>query len=155
MNALLLLETVTTFEKLPLITAPPESSTWKLETVCVNAVPGVGLGHVPMLNDAGGVPLGAAVGWGVGVGDTNGVGVAVPLVVAVGRTVGEVDGDGIGLADDDELGIGVGVEAGEEVEPLPLLEVGVGPVDAVDVGWPPGELLGAGDGTTPPVYRRR
>ena len=134
-TALLLLVSVTVFENDPPIWLPLESRTSKPEIgVELNDEPAVPLGSVPITNEAGGVPFGATVGCAVGLGDTNGVGVAVALDVAVGRIVGEVDGDAIGLDDEVPVAIGVGVEPGEAVEPLPPLGIGVGPLDAVDVG---------------------
>ena len=152
MTALLLLESVTVFENEPLIWLPLESSTWNPEIGPVLiAVPALPLGSVPMLNVAGGVPLGDAVGGVVG-GDVGKVGIGDGFDVApVGATVGPPDGELTGLADDEPLGIDEGTELGNALEPPALLDVGVGPADELDIGCPPGELLGAVDGTTPPV----
>lgn len=131
----MLLDSVTVFENAPPIGFPPESRTSKPEIgVELNDVPAVPLGSVPITNDAGGVPFGAAVGCAVGLGDTNGVGVAVALADAVGATVGPPDGDAIGLDDVPPLGSDEGDELGDALELLPPLGTGVGPLEAVDVG---------------------
>jgi hypothetical protein len=71
------------------------------------------------------------------------VGNDVGDVVAVGVVVGGIDGLPVGEPTGDALLVGA------------LDDVGVGPIDALDVGCPPGELLGATDGTTPPVYKTK
>jgi hypothetical protein len=96
--------------------------------------------------------------FGVGVGVGAAVGNGVGGVVAVGEVVGgildDVDGDGNG----DEvppLLTGVGVEPGDVLLVGFPDVVGVGPLDALDVGNPPGDPVGATDGTTPPVYKTK
>ena len=149
-----LLLSVTGFANVPLIGAGVAlyAVTVKMPEAPVIAVPDCPLGRPLIVNVLGTycAPV-LGVGVGLGDGDTNGVGVAVALVVAVGTTVGPPDGELTGLADDEPLGIDEGAELGEALEPPALLDVGVGPADALDVGCPPGELLGAVDGTTPPV----
>ena len=104
-----------------------------------------------MLNDFGAVPLGAAVGGAVGgvvgndVGDV--VAVGAPVGTVVGLPVGELAGDDVA-----PLLTGVGVDAPDGLLVGFAEDVGVGPLDAVDVGNPPGDPVGATDGTTPPVY---
>ena len=125
-------------------------------TACpLSAVPGCGLGHVPMLNDAGGEPLGDVEGGAVGVGVPKVPGEDDALAVAVGASVGPPEGDDSGLDDDDELGIADADDVGDALDPPLGGAVGDAPADAVDVGSPPGDALGATDGTTPPVYRSR
>ena len=91
------------------------------------------------------------VGVGLAGGGENVVGDAVAVLVPVGATVGPLDGELTGLADDEPLGIDEGTELGNALEAPLGGALGDAPADVLDVGCPPGELLGAVDGTTPPV----
>lgn len=156
MTVLLSLDTVTVCEKAPPIGLPFVSRAAKLLIGCpvIDVSPhGTLLGIVPMLNDLGAVPLGDVVGGEVGGVVGNDVGEVLAVGTVVGGTLADVDGDGNG-DDVPPLLTGVGVEPGDVLVGFPD-PVGVGPLDALDVGNPPGELVGALGGTIPPVYNTK
>jgi hypothetical protein len=136
-----LLVTVTGFANVPEIGAFEELSTLRLNVPPAKliGIPACGLLGSPLIASDVGTDADPETGVGVGVGGV--VGNDVGDVVAVGVVVGGIDALPVGELTGDVLLVGA------------LDDVGVGPVDALDVGCPPGELLGATDGTTPPVYK--
>jgi hypothetical protein len=138
-----LLVTVTGLANVPEIGACDELSTLKLNVPPAKliGVPACGLFGSPLIARDVGTDADPDTGVGVGVGCD--VGNDVGGVVAVGVVVGGIDAVPVGELTGDALLVGA------------LDDVGVGPLDALDVGCPPGELLGATDGTTPPVYKTK
>jgi hypothetical protein len=138
-----LLVTVTGFANVPEIGTFDELSTLRLNVPPAKLidVPACALFGSPLIASDFGTDADPGAGVGVGVADADGN--ADGDAVALGAVVGGIDAFPVGELTGDVLLVGA------------LDDVGVDPGDALDVGCPPGELLGAVDGTTPPVYKTK